>query len=313
MPASITLSMPTDIDDKDFDSAYKLNCDITGISATTNAFMLLDNADLGSAGLTSEQVDAVGAYWWQGTWTGKGSANGYYRNKLLGQWKDDQIEGTLYLYCQNTNDLLWYRQDSADYSFIGTTGELYEESVGLTSVTISFDSIPRADKYRFYVWYDSSMTDYFGFDTTYEEDEITYLNLKPGTTYYIRYLGMNDYTYSEISDYIRITTNSNFSWTYEKNAGEPFNLTSSEWKSFLQTINDLRWSLGEDEYNFSNTSYMDPGDTFTASMANEARDAIQSLGGGAGGYIVEVTPGQNITAYYMNTLVSELNAAINNL
>lgn len=313
MPASITLSVPTDIDDKEFDSAYMINCDITGISATTNAFMILDSVDLGSGALTSAQLDEVGAYWYSNQWTGKSSADGYYKGKLLGQ--GNNVEGTFYLYCQNNTapDYYWYRQDSADYSFVGTTGELYEESVGLTSVTMSFDSISRADKYRFYIWYDSSMTDYFGFDTTYTENEMTYLNLKPGTTYYIRYLGMNNYTYSEISDYIRVTTNSNFSWTYEKTKGKPFNLTSSEWKSFLQTINDLRWSLGEDEYDFSNTSYMDSGDTFTANMANEARDAIQSLGGGAGGYIVEVTAGQPITAYYMNTLVSELNAAINNL
>lgn len=103
---------------------------------------------------------------------------------------------------------------------------------------------------------------------------------------------------------------STFSWTYAKTQDEAFNLTATEWNSFTSKINEMRGYLGLSAYSFTTAV---KGADFTASMYNEARIAIQGMGGGAGGYIPTVSKGDSITAYVMNQIVAELNSAINNL
>lgn len=127
-----------------------------------------------------------------------------------------------------------------------------------------------------------------------------------GTNYYIWVRGY--YSTASGTTYLIITPPasrpSNFSWTYAKTQGQAFNLTATEWNSFTSKINEFRRYKGLSNYSFT---YAYKGDTFTAAMYNQARKAIQAVDG-YGTYIPTVSAGDNITAYAMNVLVSELNS-----
>lgn len=102
----------------------------------------------------------------------------------------------------------------------------------------------------------------------------------------------------------------NFNWSSTKSSGGAFNLTAADWNDLQDTINQMRDYLGMSEYDFTRAV---KGETFTALMYNEAREAIQGFGSGAGSYIPKVSKGDTITANIMNVIVTELNSAINNL
>ena len=101
-----------------------------------------------------------------------------------------------------------------------------------------------------------------------------------------------------------------FSWSSTKLSGGAFNLTATDWNDLQDTINLMRDYLGLSEYDFTRAV---KGETFTALMYNEVREAIQGFGYDAGSYIPEVSIGDTITAEIINVLVTELNSAINNL
>lgn len=101
-----------------------------------------------------------------------------------------------------------------------------------------------------------------------------------------------------------------FEWWYDKIKGDSFYLDKDEWNDFTAKINEKRLSMGLSKWSFE-TAYS--GDNFTADMANDAMEAIQDMGSGAGGFIPEVSRGDPVTANYLNTIVEELNAAIRNL
>ena len=86
--------------------------------------------------------------------------------------------------------------------------------------------------------------------------------------------------------------------------GQSFKLTAAEWNSLTRNINMIRTYKNYSTYSFT-TVYA--GDTVTAAIYNEARKAIQGISG-YGAYIPTVYSLDNITAYALNTLVSELNA-----
>jgi hypothetical protein len=113
----------------------------------------------------------------------------------------------------------------------------------------------------------------------------------------------DDYHSLKTNEY-EFTILANFSWTYPKISGQPFNLTANEWNSFTSKINDFRNYKGLSNYSFTAAV---SGNPFTAAMYNQARLAIQGISG-YGGYIPTVSSGQQITAYMLNILVSELNA-----
>lgn len=83
-----------------------------------------------------------------------------------------------------------------------------------------------------------------------------------------------------------------FAWTNEKVAGEPFNLTATEWNALAAFVNSKRSRA----YSFTVAV---KGNDFTAAMYNEMVDAI--------GEGTEVEPGDPITADLMNELVTNAN------
>ena len=96
----------------------------------------------------------------------------------------------------------------------------------------------------------------------------------------------------------------NFSWTYAKTQNGNFNLTATEWNNFTSRINEFREYCGLTAYTFTKAY---SGNDFKAAMYNQARSAIRAISG-YGSYIPLVSSGDDITAYLMNIIVSELNA-----
>ena len=64
-----------------------------------------------------------------------------------------------------------------------------------------------------------------------------------------------------------------WSWSFGTNSGDTFSLTASEWKSYLNYINLVRYNTGDGIVNF-NTSDIQTGKNFTSSIFNEARNAL---------------------------------------
>lgn len=134
--------------------------------------------------------------------------------------------------------------------------------------------------------------------------------LRRGYTYKVRVFIVNSSgKVSTTSNWITIvvpekTRPSNFSWTYAKTSGGDFNLTAAEWNAFTSRINEFREYCDLSTYGFTTAS---KGNNFTAAMYRQARTAIQAIDG-YGTYIPYVYSGDEITAYMMNILVSELNS-----
>ena len=64
-----------------------------------------------------------------------------------------------------------------------------------------------------------------------------------------------------------------WSWSFGTNSGDTFSLTASEWKSYLNYINLVRYNTGDGIVNF-NTSDIQTGKNFTSSIFNDARNAL---------------------------------------
>lgn len=160
-------------------------------------------------------------------------------------------------------------------------------------------------------WSKGEPTDYLEYDddsgSSSTNFSFTY-DVVAGTRYYIwfraYYAGDTGTTTISVTVPQAVTRPNNFSWTYSKVQGEEFNLTATEWNNFTSRVNAFREYKGLSDYSFT-TAYS--GNTFTAAMYNQARIAIQAISG-YGTYIPTVTKGQQITAYMMNVLVSELNS-----
>lgn len=134
--------------------------------------------------------------------------------------------------------------------------------------------------------------------------------LRRGHTYKVRAFIVNSSgRVSETSSWITVYVPekqrpSDFSWTYAKTSGGNFNLTAAEWNAFTSRINKFREYCDLSTYGFTTAT---KGNNFTAAMYRQARTAIQAIDG-YGTYIPYVYSGDEITAYMMNILVSELNS-----
>jgi len=100
---------------------------------------------------------------------------------------------------------------------------------------------------------------------------------------------------------------SNWSWITAKTSGGSFNLTASEWASFIQRINDFYYYKFNSGYPWSHNVGVSSGEQFTAGMFNEARSAISSMNPST----LPPNPvfsGQIVYAYLLNQLRDSLNS-----
>ncbi len=103
--------------------------------------------------------------------------------------------------------------------------------------------------------------------------------LSPNTVYYAQVRaysssgGWSDWSNETIARTSKARP-SDFYWTYAKNSGGSFTLTSSEWNSLCARCNDFRYYKEQSNYPFT---YAYTGSIVTASMYNEVRNAINSM------------------------------------
>lgn len=95
-----------------------------------------------------------------------------------------------------------------------------------------------------------------------------------------------------------------FSWDTAKTSGGKFNLTASEWNSLMGNINDVRTWLGQSQYGYTSAS---SGATFTASMYNQAVNAINGISKYSGS-LSRVSSGDKVYASQLNALRDAINS-----
>ena len=102
-----------------------------------------------------------------------------------------------------------------------------------------------------------------------------------------------------------VTRPSIFHWTYKKQSGAKFMLNIEEWNALMENINRVRKYRKCSQWAFEKAIR---DQNFTAKMYNDAVDAIQDIGEGAGGFLSKVKQYKDeVTAERLNLLVSELN------
>lgn len=104
------------------------------------------------------------------------------------------------------------------------------------------------------------------------------------------------------------TRPSNFSWTTPKVSGQPFSMAAAEWNAFTARINSFLIYKGRSSYSFVTVN---PGNSFTATIFNQARNALNDLSAYfTGGYTLPGTKARydDVMANDLNALVSCLNS-----
>lgn len=184
-----------------------------------------------------------------------------------------------------------------------------------TSSTRVFDlSQLRSDRYNIEVW----LCD----EGSYEPGGGTWSNTPSGGgetgSHYNWHGGWDDAPYSlhYVLENVQTTNRPEpFEWDTPKVKGQAYKMTASEWNRFQQYIK----VMAQYKEITLTTQFKDvqPGDTFTASIYNNARKAIQEFPDGAGSYIPQVSRKTQITAdtnslnqaeNNINKIVDEINA-----
>jgi len=102
---------------------------------------------------------------------------------------------------------------------------------------------------------------------------------------------------------------SSFAWTYTKTQGGTFNLAAAEWNGLIDNIELVHiYKLGS----YNSSSYpmtaAVKGNSFTASIFNQVRAAINAVNSTTNGAITAKSTGNAITAADLNMLVTKINA-----
>jgi len=175
----------------------------------------------------------------------------------------------------------------------------YSYSTQNTSVTLNLINATPSAYTRTVYFQCGSTIDTLTLDWYETTKTKTFTSLSPNTSYRCRVWmiapnGENVYE----SGYFYVTTKNSFAWTYPKVQGGTFNLTATEWNAYTTALKN---KLG----GTYTTAYT--GNNFTANMFNEVSDKLYSR------YSTRVVPiatyGMQITATYMNDIVTYLNNA----
>lgn len=100
-----------------------------------------------------------------------------------------------------------------------------------------------------------------------------------------------------------------FAWTNPKTSGSNFNLTVSEWNSYITALNDKRTQLG---YSSLPSCSLLKGDSFTATIFNNVVQGLKDIKSDTT-VPSNVVKGNNIYAWYFNKLRDDLNSVVVNL
>ena len=154
---------------------------------------------------------------------------------------------------------------------------------------------------------DTDGSAYYSFTTDANGNE--FVN---GARYYIRvtaYDNENNQASAYVNGVYTRTRPPNWEWWTSKVAGQNIDIKAAEWNSFCKKIDQFRQYKNLQNYNFTTVS---AGQTITASIVNEARNAIYDLRQwiNTSQYPIPapVSSGQTITAKFFNDLRNCLNS-----
>ena len=114
------------------------------------------------------------------------------------------------------------------------------------------------------------------------------------------------YRCSEVAGTVGLLRPAYFNWDTPKVAGNPINVTASEWNRLTQNINDMLTHSSKSTKTFTTATQ---GMRITAEIFNQARNAIYlTTGLNSSIYIPNAYAGKSITANHFNKLVESLNS-----
>ena len=138
----------------------------------------------------------------------------------------------------------------------------------------------------------------------------TGLNANTQYTFYY-YATASGYTDSNTGTAYATTQPGGWDWVYTKTSGSGFNITGAEWLAFINKIQETRAAYGLASYGFTTAaSYFAKGQPFYYWIFRQASQAIDDMNGQVPNEFMLVVPGDNIFAWYFDTLRTALNNAI---
>lgn len=187
----------------------------------------------------------------------------------------------------------------------------YSISYTATSVTFYVTGLTRGDAVVLYLRnepYTGTMIldDDVKYTATGSTFSYTESGLIPGTSYAANVmvnwgdpLGVEYFT----TDSLAPSRPSSWSWRSTIVSGGDIGLTASEWNDFCGRINEFRAYKGLSTYSFTSVS---PGVKISASIVNEARNAISAIPG-HGGLPSQAVSGGEVSAAFFHALRDALN------
>lgn len=152
-------------------------------------------------------------------------------------------------------------------------------------------------------YYHKAYTDNYYYTFIDDGNGLEFVN---GATYYMRVIAYDADNNTSASTSGMVTYRNarpaNWSWHTEKVKGQPIKVTATEWNSLCTRINQFRQYKGFSNYNFTTVV---TGNIITASVYNEARNAISSMT--TTNLPSTVSVGTKITADLLNGLVTAMN------
>lgn len=178
-------------------------------------------------------------------------------------------------------------------------------STTANSISFSWSAVSGAIYYE--IAYRLSTTSSATYETVYGTST-TISGLQPKTQYVINVRACNSYGKGSFGSGKTTTTASNrpskWYWWSTIAAGEPINISASEWNSFCDNINEVREYMGYPSYGAFTT--VRSGTTISAQIVNHAVWAIGAMKSTAMNY--EVSSGDPVTASFFNGLKNILNS-----
>lgn len=172
-------------------------------------------------------------------------------------------------------------------------------SVSLSSVTTTTITV------NVYLGSDTTYVIVGGWKQLYSNGSWTFTGCSPNTNYRIDIVAYGPGG-STSGTSLHTTTSPGWGWSFVPTSGNACAVSASEWLSFCSYINSTRVNHSLAAYSFS-TSYVASGQPFLATLANEARNAINAMGP-AIAVPATVSSQDSINASWFSTIQNSLNS-----
>lgn len=177
-----------------------------------------------------------------------------------------------------------------------------------TSVYASSSIVTNVDYYYFEIW-NSSRSSRINYNRT-SSSYTTFSGLAKGTTYSVRVKvqksGFDDSGWSGWANATTPYPIGAWAWSSDVSSGANVMISATEWKNFLNKINEVEQKIKGSQTNFDRT--MATGTPISAGIVNNAVVAINSML--STGTMATVSTGQSLSASFFNGMKDKLNSLI---